>query len=149
LSEGQTAAMDELRTVLESQAEPPRIIAVGETVSLPNGRRIICCIEVWSWRVVVRFTDVAWTPMSRDERLRQREDVAAQRAALERRLHAGETWRLADDLGTSYQRTSEGHGGDGVWVDGHVRFDPAPPQGALELVLTSPEGHETRIGLSE
>jgi hypothetical protein len=95
----------------DTEFELERVIPVGRTVNSPEGRVIVCSVEIWSGLVVVRW--VLPEPVTRDR--------------------GAPYFKLGDDRGTLYLVYEAGFGG--TLFTGWSTFMPQPSEEATVLYV--------------
>jgi hypothetical protein len=100
-----------------------RVYPIGTAFDFHSETRVLCSIEVWSDRVVVRDAGRMPRPPKTGERLE---------------LPNRGTWEIRDDRGTVFISTGGGSGGTAPLYFGHRSFVPAPPADARRLFIGTP-----------
>jgi hypothetical protein len=121
--------------VYQEQERPElvRVVPLAREVYRGEGLRVVLIsLEIWSGWLDLRF---ALLPGS---------SSAGRRQLLV-------DWQVADDLGTSYEKTGLATGGGPFLQVSQVGFRPGPPEGARTLTLTVSDVDEpaTRMAIAE
>jgi hypothetical protein len=108
----------------EEPAELVRVVPLAREVHREAGWRVVLIsLEIWSGWLDLRF---ALLPGSSSAGVRQ----------------LLVDWQVADDVGTSYERTGLATGGGPFLHVSQVGFRPGPPEAARTLTLTVSDGDE-------
>lgn len=99
------------------------VYPIGKAFDFRSETRVLCSIELWSGRVVVRDAGRLPRPPLRGERLPH---------------PSRPTWEITDDRGTLYAPRGSGSGGTAPLYFGYHSFFPAPPPAALRLFVGTP-----------
>jgi hypothetical protein len=117
---------------------PPRIAVCGFEGFINDDVLIVSHFELWPWRTVVRGS---LTRPGSIERNDGTTDVT-----YPDRIWLYD-WSLQDDVGTDYQLSAAGLGGDGFCKDVDVRFGNAVPATATQLTIVAPTGRRIEVAL--
>jgi hypothetical protein len=113
----------------DEPAELVRVVPLAREVHREAGWRVVLIsLEIWSGWLDLRF---ALLPGS---------------SSAGRQLLVD--WQVADDVGTSYEKTGLATGGGRLLVVSQVGFRPGPPEGARTLTLTVSDGDEPATPLA-
>ena len=114
----------------EEPAELVRVVPLAREVHREAGWRVVLIsLEIWSGWLDLRF---ALLPGS--------SSAGRQQLLVD--------WQVADDVGTSYEKTGLATGGGRLLLVSQVGFRPGPPEGARTLTLTVSDGDEPATPLA-
>jgi hypothetical protein len=106
----------------DEPAELVRVVPLAREVHSEEGLRVVAIsLEIWSGWMDLRFALLA-APSS----------AGRQQLLVD--------WQVADDLGTTYERTGMATGGGRLLQVSQLGFRPAPPEGTRTLTLTLVDG---------